>query len=328
MSDETPADRIIEAFSWRNFPTDLRVVSLWLILAVLGIYLPVLNESPFRIVFALPVVLFIPGYCLIAALFPGNADIDGIERLALSFGLSIAVVPLIGLALNYTPWGIRLDPIVTSLVIFTVAMIVIAQYRRALLPPDQRFTVPFRAMLRGAKDEFFPEESSRLDRALSVILAVAIVAAVGTTIYVIVVPKEGEKFTEFYILGEKGKAADYPTDLFTGQPARVIVGIGNHEYRNVTYVTEIWLTNTSFNTTTNTTLVDRMLRLDQFTVTLPHNETYQEPRIFTAPGSGYNQVKFLLWKDAAPPDTLTGYERINASYRDLHLWVSVRQPRF
>lgn len=326
-SDETPADRIIEAFSWRNFPADLLVVSLWLVLAVLSIYLPVLNASPFRIVFALPVVLFIPGYCLIAALFPGNADIDGIERLALSFGLSIAVVPLIGLALNYTPWGIRLDPIVVSLAIFTVAMICIAQYRRAVLPREQRFSVPFRAMLAEVKAEFFPAEGTRLDRALSVILLIAIVAAIGTTIYVIVVPKEGEKFTEFYILGEKGKAADYPTDLFVGRPAEVIIGIGNHEYRNVTYVAEVWLTNTSFDTTTNTTLVDRMERLDQFTVTIPHNTTYQEPHTFTAPGTGFNQVKFLLWKDEAPPDTLAGFERINQSYRDLHLWVTVRPPR-
>jgi len=38
-----------------------------------------------------------------AALFPGKDDLDGIERIALSFGLSIAVVPLMGLALNYTP---------------------------------------------------------------------------------------------------------------------------------------------------------------------------------------------------------------------------------
>jgi uncharacterized membrane protein len=104
----------------------------------------------------------------------------------------------------------------------------------------------------------------------------------------------------------------------------VIVGIGNHEYRNVTYVSEIWLTNTSFNTTTNTTLVDRMVLMDRFNVTLLHNATYQEPRSFTAPGTGYNQVKFLLFKDAAPPPSLIGYERINASYRDLHLWVTVR----
>src|SRR5699024_12451412 len=34
-------------------------------------------------------------------------SIDGIERVALSFGLSIAITPLIGLLLNFTPFGIR-----------------------------------------------------------------------------------------------------------------------------------------------------------------------------------------------------------------------------
>jgi len=68
-------------------------------------------------------VLFLPGYALIAALFPSKNDLDGIERLALSFGLSIAVVPLIGLGLNFTPFGIRLVPIIVSLSVFTLAFI-------------------------------------------------------------------------------------------------------------------------------------------------------------------------------------------------------------
>jgi uncharacterized membrane protein len=33
-------------------------------------------------------VLFLPGYALIAALFPRKDDLDGIERIALSFGLT------------------------------------------------------------------------------------------------------------------------------------------------------------------------------------------------------------------------------------------------
>ena len=48
----------------------------------------------------LAMVLFLPGYTQIAALFSRKDDLDGIERIALSFGLSIAVVPLIGLGLN------------------------------------------------------------------------------------------------------------------------------------------------------------------------------------------------------------------------------------
>ena len=42
------------------------------------------------------------------------------------------MVPLVGLLLNYTPWGIRLTPIVISLTVLTVGLAVIAlarQYR-------------------------------------------------------------------------------------------------------------------------------------------------------------------------------------------------------
>ncbi len=53
-----------------------------------------------RIILGLPFILFFPGYTLITALFPKKSDLGAIERVALSFGLSIAVVPLIGLILN------------------------------------------------------------------------------------------------------------------------------------------------------------------------------------------------------------------------------------
>lgn len=64
------------------------------------------------------------------ALFLDRKDLEGIERLALSIGLSLALAPLIGLVLNYTPWGIRLDPIVTSLCVFTLLIGAIGVYRK------------------------------------------------------------------------------------------------------------------------------------------------------------------------------------------------------
>jgi len=82
-------------------------------------------------------VLFIPGYVTVEALFPKGRDLDGIERLALSVGLSLALVPLIGLLLNYTPWGIRLDPIVTSLTMFTLALATVAIGRRFRLSVER-----------------------------------------------------------------------------------------------------------------------------------------------------------------------------------------------
>jgi len=82
-------------------------------------------------------VLFIPGYVTIEALFPKGRELDGIERLALSLGLSLALVPLIGLVMNYTPWGIRLDPMVASLTLYTLAISIIGVARKLKISRDQ-----------------------------------------------------------------------------------------------------------------------------------------------------------------------------------------------
>ena len=75
-------------------------------------------------------VLFLPGMSLIEALYPVENELSPLERLALSIGLSLALVPLVGLVLNYTPWGIRLTPILISLTLLTVALLIGATYRK------------------------------------------------------------------------------------------------------------------------------------------------------------------------------------------------------
>jgi hypothetical protein len=72
-----------------------------------------------RYVFGGVFVLFLPGFSLIKALF-GRKELDNIERLALSIGLSLALVPLAGLLLNYSPWGIRTTPVTLSLLALTL----------------------------------------------------------------------------------------------------------------------------------------------------------------------------------------------------------------
>ena len=121
---------------------DLALVILSTLLCIPFVLIPPLNEiSPIRIILGLPLVLFLPGYALIAVLFPRKDDLDAIERIALSFGLSIAVVPLLGLALNYTPFGIRLSPVLIVLSIFTVSLAICAYIRRGMTPEEDRFVV-------------------------------------------------------------------------------------------------------------------------------------------------------------------------------------------
>jgi len=86
---------------------------------------------PIRYLLGTVSVLFMPGYSIVEALYPRGDELAPLERLALSIGLSLAVVPLVGLILNYTPWGIRLIPIVVSNTALTIALLTVAALRKA-----------------------------------------------------------------------------------------------------------------------------------------------------------------------------------------------------
>ena len=98
-------------------------------------------------------ILWLPGYTFIKALFPVNLPIkttdknlDIVERIALSLGMSLALVPIVGLLLNYTPWGIRLTPITLSLtastLIFATAAILRENQGRAKTTSAPSVTPP------------------------------------------------------------------------------------------------------------------------------------------------------------------------------------------
>jgi uncharacterized membrane protein len=92
--------------------------------------------SYIRNVLGLIFVLWLPGYTFIKALFPVNApktetstSLRFVERIALSIIMSIALGALIGLFLNFTPWGINLTTIVFSLLAFSLVFSTVALVR-------------------------------------------------------------------------------------------------------------------------------------------------------------------------------------------------------
>ncbi|MFH0914556.1 MAG: DUF1616 domain-containing protein [Chloroflexota bacterium] len=276
----------------------LRDDLLWVNLLSLLLFLAItlFPSSVARVVLGLPLLLFVPGYALLALLFPKKDALDGIERVALSFGASIAVVPLLGLVLNYTPWGLSLYPILTALTVFVLVFSLFAWYRQRRLPESARLSLDFKINLPDWRG------MGRLNRALSVVLVVTILGLLGVLGYILAIPKPGEQFTEFYLLGAQGKAADYPRELVLGEEARVVAGIINHESTRVSYGLEVRVNGAA----------DRKLG----PIALGDSEKWEEPVSFTARQTGDQQkVEFLLYKDGTP------------YLQPLYLWVNVRERK-
>jgi len=186
-----------------------------------------------RIALGLLFILFFPGYTLLSAIFPKKGSIGGIERIVLSFGLSIAVTPLIGLILNYTPWGISLYPSLISVTLFILVTSAVSWYRQRTLSPTEHFSIGINiSWPRWGK-------LRNIDRVLYLSVLIVILTALGGLGYVFVVPKQGETFTEFYILGAEGKAENYPKQVIQGEPVELVIGIINHEYEVTSYQIDI-----------------------------------------------------------------------------------------
>lgn len=282
----------------KNIPSDLLITLVWTLTTFIFVITPVLENSIIRTILGIPVVLFIPGYVLIAALFPMKDDLDAIERIALSFGLSMAVVPLLGLALNFT-FGIRLIPILVTLCTFIVIMTIVAIYRRKALPEDVVFSVRFDKIYETINNEINAPKN-KIDRILSVILIFTTILAIGLVYYVITTPKIGEKFTEFYILGPSGKAENYPTELKFGSSATLLTGVVNHEYSSINYTIQI--------------ILDKDI-LSSKKLVLNHNETWQNNISFVPDKEGNDmKLELLLFKE----------NNFTSPYRELHLWVNTK----
>ena len=358
MASGAGGDRRVQA-TVQRFPPDLTFVLGILALAVASVFVPVVNESPLRVLFALPVMLFIPGYVFIAALLPeagSNAEdnavdgasepgdapsterdtrsaseaaavmeaerggIDGVERVALSFGTSIAIVPLIGLVLNFTPWGIRLVPIIVSLSGFTVLTAYVAARRRLALPPGVRFRVPYREWLATARRELF-EPDDRRDAALNILMVASILLATASVGYAVAVPKQGEAFTEFYLLTETEDgdlvAGNYPEEFGAGENHTLTVGVGNHEHEPVSYTVIVLAQDVTVENNSTTVLAQQQLR--RFQPTVGDNETWQRQHTVAPTLTSDNiRLTYLLYRGQPPADP-----SIDNAYREVHLWITV-----
>ena len=204
-----------------KYPITLFLCIFWSIIdfffIIFDIYYPV------RIILSIPIIIFIPGYLLVYVLFPEKTEksLDVVERIALGFGISIAIVPLFGIVLNYSQWGLALQPLILTLETFIFIMGVIAIIRWYRTPSEKRYTLKINISI--------PKHETKFDKLLTLVLVICIIITMSLLIYVVLTPKQGEHFTEFYILGSDHLASNYPLNLTVGENTTIILGIVNHE---------------------------------------------------------------------------------------------------
>lgn len=271
------------------------LLALLILTGLLALSILFIRSNMPRIILGLPFILFLPGYAMVAALVPRKDSISLLERAALSSMLSLAIVPLIGLLLNYA-WEISVYPILISLGVFIAAMCILAFFHRLRLPPQERFELEFRLRQPSWAQQ------SRLDRVLAALLALALIGAVSTAIYVGVRPKAQQPFTEFYLLGASGKMQYYPKAIVLGADADVIVGVTNREGEAATYQIRISIGGTEAR------VMDA--------VALEDGENWQDTVTLKPTRAGDKQeVEFLLYRNEEPEHC-----------EELRLWIDVRNP--
>jgi uncharacterized membrane protein len=321
--------------TFEKYPLDILLCLIWSLL-LLPITLLDLGGA-IQIVLGLGFTLFIPGYVLIFALFPTrktDKGIDILQRITLSFGFSIAVVPLIGFALNYTPWGIQLKSISLFLTYFVLIFGTIGLYRWIRTPPEKRFILSFKGSLLKSEN--------KIEKLLTILIIISMLIVVSIVVYALVIPKTGEHYTEFYLLTFDHKNEGYPRNLTKGENVTGIIGILNHEYRIINYTVELWLINqtVTYNESTaeNQTIYTHMWFIDKKTIILPHIDIDIEKSNITQWESDYSfpitrigsyKLVFLLFTTPTNKYIVNedykniAAQKISSAYRELHIWINV-----
>jgi uncharacterized membrane protein len=322
-------------------PADLVfIVGLVVVTSVLA-SVPAFDSAIVGVLFGIPFVLFVPGYALVAALFPetdsrSNEDeietevaertsnwrarrIDGFERLVLSFGTSIAVVPLVALVLNFTPFGVRPGPVLFSIGGVTIVFAVVGTIRRRRLPLEERFFVPYRRWLKNARSVAFGP-GARSDRIATIAVALAVMLTLGSVAYTAAVPRGGETFTELYLLTEDEDgdlvAAGYPTELTPGERERLYVGIENRERRPLNYTVVVALQQVQ--PSNGSVRVTNERELHRFETRLTHGESWRRRHAVVPQITGDRlRLTYLLYRGEPPADST-----VRNAYREVHIWIN------
>jgi uncharacterized membrane protein len=308
--------------------TDLRLVVGLVMAATLVLLVP---GVPWQVewMFGFPLLLLLPGYAAVAALFPerpgASAEGPGTPDWPARFGLSLVgstiVVAVVGIL--FASQGLvrlTLAPAVLSIGALTLLAVGIAQVRRKPLRRD-RHADPVAGASGFAAGTFGTSGAQSLVLGLSVVLLVSTLAFAGTS------PAE-DPYSEVYLTGGDGVGPtnEYQT-MVAGEDNTISLTVENHEGEPTTYtvvVTMERMDGSADGTNASGGSADGANASDGTTVELHRYEATVEPgqrwtrrhEIEPAVAGERVRVHYYLYRGDAPatPDASSAYR---------HLWLSV-----
>lgn len=292
---------------------------------------------PLRAVVGLVVVLFVPGYLLLAVLFPrrqsttdGTSSIEAAtptvhrlvhggrpswgERFVLSFGLSVATVPILGLLVTPITGSLSPQSVFFGLNAFIFAGMVAAVGRRSVVPTNERLRLPSQSV-RESLGTMFGRDDSRL---LSVALVLAVFVALASVGFVVTFPASGEAYTSTTLLTENDDgelvASGYPSTLDAGASEQLTLRVENHEGVETTYTAVVSLQRVDASGDVSET--ERVLQERE---TVQPGQTWTEAHTITPTMTGENlRLQYHIYR-GEPPQNVDE----DSAYRTLSLWVTV-----
>lgn len=327
----------------RSVPVDLLTIlgSLFVLTASVGL----VPDAPlWTVVLGVPFLVFVPGYALIAVIFPGNGPrnqasglpdfrnvriedgISHVERLALSFGVSVSLVPLFGLTIAALGAPFTPSTVTGTLTVFTGGCILVALLRRFQLPVEERFRLPLGQWASNTRTFLFGGSWS--DSAVNIALVICVLVGISAAAYAFSAPQPDAEFTSFALLTRTADgeyvSSDYPTNFTQGEPQELVVSVTNNRRETNEYTVVAALQRV------RPTGDDQLRVISQreqrrFEVELTPNETWRRPHDITPQRGGTNlRLVYFLYRGDAPSEAGSG----TADDR-LQLWINVttRSPR-
>lgn len=320
----------------RSVPADFIAVAAFVVFVDIVVLVVPFQETILRPLLALPLLFFVPGYALLAALFPARHDAhttDGltgvertsgaqqiawVERLALSFGASIVLLPILGVVLAVAGLPMTASTVVLSLGVFAVLGMAVGTVRRWQLPPEARFRVPYERWVERGRASV---TGSRRDVLVNLVLALSIVLAAGGFAYALAAPNDGSAYTEFVLLSEDDDGelvtSGYPEDVTVGEPTELVLGLENYEGETVEYTVVVVLERVD--TVGEEVTVVESERVGHVTTTVEPGETVHERYAVEPSMTGEDlRLSYYLYQDDPPAEPSS-----ESAAEHLFIWIDV-----